>query len=134
MQINVKKMLTGALIVVSLIVGTAIPAFAGYRQSSLDRAFNGWSSKSWDDQDANDLTEVQFSGNCLRNFQARIRRDLPTWDTTWGSEWINCYSYTDSVKSDSYPVRDNYHYDVSGMGPGCDNYCTVGVATVKIWW
>ena len=121
-----------------LLVGLAAPAYAGYRATSINTEHDGWASSDWKDHDGDDKTQVQF-GACTRDFRARIRRNLPAFDSTWGEEWINCTDYTDSVFSDSKPVSDDYHFDIGGMGlhacgGGQCSYKYTSVNSVKIWW
>lgn len=133
-----RKLALGSVAVGAMVAGLAAPAHAGYWATSISNKGDGWSSSSWMDHDSDDKTQVEF-GPCTREFKARIRRDLPTWDSTWGEEWINCKSYTDSVFSDSNPVSDDYHFDIGGMGLA---WCASGtcaknltsVNSVKVWW
>jgi hypothetical protein len=135
---RIRTIAVGLLAVAAVLVGVAAPAYAGYWSTSITNKGDGWSSASWVDHDGDDLTQVQF-GPCTREFRARIRRNLPAWDSTWGEEWINCRSYTDSVFSDSKPVPDDYHFDIGGMG---NAWCSSGmcaknlttVDSVKVWW
>lgn len=130
--------IAGAVAVSAMVIGIAAPAFAGTRSDTIDNRKDGWSSDRWNDGDSNDETRVTVRW-CTREFRARIRKDrtgLP--DPTIGSEWINCRSYDDAVRSDSNPAAGKYHYDINGMDShyGCDTgFCDYRTtAGADVYW
>ena len=122
----------------AIVVGIASPAVAGYRATSFTNEKDGYKSSSWKDNDSTDITKVTFT-SCTRDFTARIRRDLPALDSTWGEEKIQCTEKVDAVRSDSKAVKDDYHFDIGGMGiQSCTSgYCNArrsSASGIKIYW
>jgi hypothetical protein len=118
--------------VATLVIGLAAPALAASRSDVIDNKKDGWASSHWNDTTSTNETRVTVQLGCSREFQARLRKDrtgLP--DATVGSEWINCFSYDDAVRSDGNPSTGDYHYDINGMDGSCFcDYTTTAFATV----
>lgn len=144
MKLTRKHVRGGAASIVAvcgIVVGVAAPALAGSRNDTIDNRLDGWASANWSDHDSDDETRVTVDW-CTREFQARIRRNrtaLP--DVTEASEWINCQSYVDAVRTGSYhPPAATYHYDINGMDahygcPELNGFCNYRTtAGVRVYW
>lgn len=112
MRISGKKFLPVAAIGL-VTFGVVAPAFAeGSRTGTMTNWTDGDSSNSWADHNSDGATtSVLFYQGCKHDFDARIRKENFTWDTTMASERINCTSYNDAVVGGDY-AADNYHFDV----------------------